>query len=173
MKPRTILIAPYSRHEDEKGGVQIFNGFDHNIRVRIEKAEAEQVILLNGTGLKSLVISVLLFFVLTVPAYAATYATWYGGVGDTCDPWKHTVTASGERFDETLLTCALPKRGFGKAYKITNLRNGKSVVVRHNDYGPGKGPRKRGVGVDLTKKAFSQIADLREGRIPIKVEAVG
>ena len=70
-------------------------------------------------------------------------------------------TQNGERFDEQAFTCALPLRlkygKSGKNYLVTNLKNGKSIEVRHNDLGPGKGPRKRGVIIDLTPAAFEAL----------------
>lgn len=70
-------------------------------------------------------------------------------------------TASGERFVESALTCALPHRQFGGWYKVTNLDNGRTVIVRHNDLGPGRGPRSKGVIIDLTPAAFDQLGGKR------------
>lgn len=63
-------------------------------------------------------------------------------------------TASGERYNEEALTCALPWRPDGREYMVYSHETGKSVVVRHNDFGPGKGPRRRGVVIDLTPAAW-------------------
>jgi rare lipoprotein A len=46
------------------------------------------------------------------------------------------LTANGERFNPHGLTAAHRKLPFGTRVKVTNLRNGKSVVVRINDRGP-------------------------------------
>jgi rare lipoprotein A len=78
-------------------------------------------------------------------------------------------TASGERFNENDFTCAMRSRDFGKYYKVTNLNNGKSVIVRHNDFGPAKKLAKQGRIIDLSRGAFSAIADLRLGVIPVEV----
>lgn len=59
-------------------------------------------------------------------------------------------TASGERFNEADLTCALPWKPDNKLYIVYSPETEKSIVVRHNDFGPGKGPRRRGVVIDLT-----------------------
>lgn len=82
-------------------------------------------------------------------------------------------TASGQKYDEGKLTCALRSRDWGGQYKVTNLSNGKSVIVRHNDYGPGRGPTKRGVVIDLSPKAFDALGARRGetwGEIKVKVE---
>jgi len=57
-------------------------------------------------------------------------AVWYG-------PGFHgRRTASGEVYDMHALTAAHPSLPFGTRVRVTNLRNGKSVVVRINDRGP-------------------------------------
>ncbi len=57
-------------------------------------------------------------------------ASWYG-------PYFHgRETATGEIFDQNELTAAHPSLPFGTYLKVTNLANGKSVVVRVNDRGP-------------------------------------
>jgi rare lipoprotein A len=45
-------------------------------------------------------------------------------------------TASGERYNPNGLTAAHRNLPFGTRLKVTNLRNGKSVIVRVNDRGP-------------------------------------
>ncbi len=51
---------------------------------------------------------------------------------------KDIRTASGERLDDNALTCAVWGPKFGTMLKVTNLENGKSIVVRCNDRGPGR-----------------------------------
>jgi rare lipoprotein A len=46
------------------------------------------------------------------------------------------ATASGELYDETLLTAAHPSLPFGSRLEVTNLENSRSVIVRVNDRGP-------------------------------------
>lgn len=109
-------------------------------------------------------------FLLPKKAHSAqTTASWYGTTGDTTDPWKHTTTANGEHFDENALTAASWGYKFGTRVKVTNLRNGKSVIVRINDRGPGKKLYRNGRIIDLTRGSFARLAALRDGVIPIKV----
>ena len=82
------------------------------------------------------------------------------------------LTATGEIYNEEDLTCAMRRRDFGKYYKITNQENGKSVIVRHNNFGPNKKLHDAGRIVDLSRKAFEQIADLDKGVIKITIEEV-
>jgi rare lipoprotein A len=62
------------------------------------------------------------------PVHAATgWASFYK---------SGRLTANGERFKPMGLTCAHRKLAFGTKLKVTNLRNGRSVIVRVNDRGP-------------------------------------
>jgi rare lipoprotein A len=81
-------------------------------------------------------------------------------------------TASGERYDENALTCAMRRRDWGTMFRVTNIETGKSVVVRLNDFGPNKKLHAKGRIVDLSKGAFNKIADLKQGVIRVKVEEV-
>ncbi len=62
--------------------------------------------------------------------YQVGTASWYGSYFDGKE------TASGEPFDMYDLTAAHPTLPLGTYVKVTNLRNGKTVVVRVNDRGP-------------------------------------
>jgi rare lipoprotein A len=62
--------------------------------------------------------------------YQVGTASWYG------DYFQGKQTASGEPFDMNDLTAAHPSLSLGTFVKVTNLRNGKVVVVRINDRGP-------------------------------------
>lgn len=97
-------------------------------------------------------------------------ASWYAQYGDNTDPWIHTTTANGDKFNENALTAASWKYPLGSIVRVTNIRNGKSVVVKCNDHGPSKRLYAKGRTMDLTKGAFSRIADLNLGVIPIKTE---
>lgn len=66
-------------------------------------------------------------------------------------------TASGERYDEGAFTCALPWKPDGAEYMVYSHQTGRSVVVRHNDRGPGRGPQAKGVVIDLTPAAWKAL----------------
>lgn len=68
-------------------------------------------------------------------------------------------TASGEMMDATELTAAHPKLPFGTRVKVTNQRNGRSVVVRINDRGPFVHSRI----IDLSKAAAQQLSFVSSG----------
>jgi len=62
--------------------------------------------------------------------YQVGTASWYG------DYFQGRETASGEPYDMHDLTAAHPTLPLGSFVKVTNLRNGRSVVLRVNDRGP-------------------------------------
>lgn len=84
------------------------------------------------------------------------------------DKFNGRKTASGEIFSNSKLTAANKTLPFGTKVKITNIKNGKSVVVRIND----RGPFVKGRAFDLSKAAFSEIANIKSGVIPVKYEIV-
>ena len=63
-------------------------------------------------------------------AYQVGTASWYG------EWFQGKPTASGEPFNMRDFTAAHPSLPLGTFVKVTNLRNGKAVVVRINDRGP-------------------------------------
>jgi len=77
-------------------------------------------------------------------------------------------TASGERFDQSANTAAHKKLPFGTKVKVTNVKNGKSVIVRIND----RGPFIRGRIIDLSRSAFSSIGNTSTGVIDVKIKVV-
>ncbi|GBL53483.1 rare lipoprotein A [Pseudomonas citronellolis] len=77
-------------------------------------------------------------------------------------------TASGERFDQHALTAAHRSLPFGTRLKVTNLDNGRSVVVRVND----RGPFGRGRIIDLSRAAAERLNMLRSGTAPVRLEAI-
>jgi rare lipoprotein A len=75
-------------------------------------------------------------------------------------------TASGEPYRGVLLTAAHRTFPFGTRLRVTNVRNGRSVVVRVNDRGPFH-PRRI---VDLSRAAAAEIGIVHRGRAPVRVE---
>jgi rare lipoprotein A len=62
--------------------------------------------------------------------YQIGTASWYGSY------FQGRATASGEPYDMYDLTAAHPTLPMGSWVRVTNLRNGRAVVVRINDRGP-------------------------------------
>lgn len=99
-------------------------------------------------------------------------ASWYSVESCRKEGTSGTYTASGDRFYNEGMTCAMRSYKFGGIYKVTNTNNGKSVIVGHNDFGPNKRLHDQGRIVDLSKGAFAEIADLKQGVIPVIIEAI-
>lgn len=84
------------------------------------------------------------------------------------DKFNGKKTASGEIFDNDKLTAANMRLPFGSKVEITNLRTGKSVIVRVND----RGPFHKSRSFDLSKAAYMAIGDLKHGTMPIEYEII-
>lgn len=81
---------------------------------------------------------------------------------------QNKKTASGELYKHSLKTAAHRELPFGSKVKVTNVGNGKSVVVKVND----RGPFVRGRIIDLSKSAFSSIASTSLGLISVEIEVI-
>lgn len=104
----------------------------------------------------------ILLLTITANVNAAT-ASWYG------NPFHGRLTASGERYNMNELTCASNSHKMGTKLKVTNKANGKSVVVRVNDTG---GFKKYGRTLDLSKRAFSDIASTKQGIAKVSIQVL-
>ena len=88
--------------------------------------------------------------------------SWYGAA------FHDRPTASGERFDSEAFTMAHPTLPFGTQVKVTNLRNGRTVVVRVNDRGPFVGKRI----ADLSRAAAAQLGMMKRGVAKARIEVL-
>ncbi len=82
----------------------------------------------------------------------------------TEDEW----TASGERFNTHAMTAAHPTLPFGTRLRVTNVTNGRSVVVRIND----RGPYVPGRVVDLSESAAESLGMVERGIVKVKLDVV-
>lgn len=98
----------------------------------------------------------------TVDAKKTSYASYYH------DKFNGRKTASGEVFDNSKLTAAHRTLPFGTEIRVTNLNNGKEVIVSINDRGPFHSSR----ALDMSKAAFDEIGDTDKGTIPVEYEIV-
>ena len=90
-------------------------------------------------------------------------ASWYG-------PKFHgRLTASGEVFNQNALTAAHPSLRFGTRVKVTNLNNGRSVIVRIND----RGPYTKGRIIDVSAAAARSLGMIRSGVARVRVTILG
>lgn len=89
-------------------------------------------------------------------------ASWYG------DRFQGRRTASGEAFNQYALTAAHRSLPFGTRLRVTNVKNGKAVIVKVNDRGPFVGNRV----LDLSKEAAARINMLMSGIAKVQVEVL-
>lgn len=92
------------------------------------------------------------------------FATYYARVLDGRE------TASGRTFDNDHLVAAHPRYPFGTKVRVTNLRNGRSVVVTVVDRGPVRRARASGVIIDLSRAAAERLDFIEEGRARVRLE---
>jgi rare lipoprotein A len=79
-----------------------------------------------------------------------------------------TKTANGEKFDPSELTAASPNLPFGTRLRVTNVSNGRSVVVRVND----RGPFVPGRVVDVSYSAAETLGMVGRGTAKVKLDVV-
>jgi len=101
-------------------------------------------------------------FTLTIQAQSDGKASYYS------NGLHGRRMSNGERYDRNAFTCAHRTLPFGTRLKITNPRNGKSVIVRVTD----RGPFVRGRVVDLSYAAARELGTLASGVAYVKVELV-
>jgi peptidoglycan lytic transglycosylase len=90
------------------------------------------------------------------------HASWYG------DDFARRPTASGERFDPEKLTGAHRTLPLGSRVRVTNLLNGRSVLVTITD----RGPYARRRAIDLSYGAARALGMLRRGVTRVRIELV-
>jgi rare lipoprotein A len=90
-------------------------------------------------------------------------ASWYG------EAFNRRKTSNGEWFDMTRLTAAHPTLPLPSYVKVTNLDNGREVVVRVNDRGPFVGTRV----IDLSKRTAEVLEFKGRGKANVRVQYIG
>jgi len=98
------------------------------------------------------------------PHYRATgLASWYG------DDFHGRLTANREVFDHDGISAAHPTMPLPSYARVTNLSNGRSLIVRVNDRGPYHGNRI----IDVSRRAADFLGFRTSGTAWVKVEYVG
>lgn len=105
-----------------------------------------------------ILISLLLFSQSNFPQFGK--ASFYA------DKFEGKLTASGEKYKHNSMTAAHKSLAFGTKLKVTNLTNGKSVVVTINDRGPYVDDRI----IDVSRKAASKLDFIEIGIVDVKIE---
>ena len=102
------------------------------------------------------------------PSYDSNYdrtgtASWYG------HPFHGRPTANGERYDMNEVTAAHPTLPLPSRVRVTNLENGRQLVLRVND----RGPFIDGRLIDVSRRAAQLLGFHREGLTEVRVEYLG
>lgn len=87
-------------------------------------------------------------------------ASWYG------PGFQGQETSNGDTFDQKKMTAAHPSLPMGTEAKVTNLENGKKVMVRIND----RGPYAEGRAIDLSSAAANKLEMKGDGTTQVKIE---
>jgi rare lipoprotein A len=90
-------------------------------------------------------------------------ASWYG------DAFHGRKTANGEIYDMQQLSAAHPTMPLPSYAKVTNLKNGNSIIVRVND----RGPYAHGRIIDMSKRAAQMLDYTGTGVAQVRVQYVG
>ncbi|GGK55351.1 septal ring lytic transglycosylase RlpA family protein [Salinarimonas ramus] len=99
------------------------------------------------------------------PSYSSVgVASWYG------DAFHGRLTANGEIFDRHALSAAHPTMPLPSYARVTNLENGRSVILRVNDRGPFAGGERT---IDVSRRASEVLGFRRDGLAQVRVDYVG
>jgi rare lipoprotein A len=93
----------------------------------------------------------------------------YGQASFYSNSFNGKKTASGEIFSQAKLTCACNVLPLGTWIRVTNLRNGRTVVVKTNDR---LHPRMKRI-IDLSRAAAVKLGYVSTGLTRVKVEVLG
>lgn len=98
------------------------------------------------------------------PNYDETgIGSWYG------EQFHGRATANGEVFDLNEVTAAHPTLPMPSLARVTNLENGRSIVVRVND----RGPYANGRVIDLSRRSAQLLGYERQGTAKVRVQYIG
>jgi rare lipoprotein A len=97
---------------------------------------------------------------LPAPFSQVGVASWYG------PNFNRKPTAQGERYDMNALTAAHRTLPLNTLVRVTNLENGRTVIVRINDRGPYAGDRI----IDLSAKAARELGMTKDGVARVRIE---
>ncbi|MBP5446646.1 MAG: septal ring lytic transglycosylase RlpA family protein [Treponema sp.] len=121
---------------------------------------------------KSLLFLALILSLLAADVFASAALSVYKSSAVAsyyADKYHGRKTSNGEVFNMYDLTAAHKTLPFNTKVKVTNLSNGKSVIVRIND----RGPFVKGREIDLSKAAAVKIGMIKSGTAKVSLEIIG
>ena len=93
-------------------------------------------------------------------------ASWYG------PGFEGNETASGEIFNQREMVAAHRSLPLGSVVRVTNLENGRRVVLRVIDRGPYGRNYRKGTIIDVSRGAARRLGFIRDGLVSVRVEVV-
>jgi rare lipoprotein A len=121
------------------------------------------------TMICQLTLSIVLIITLQQTAIGVAFANAQSGIASIYSTDSGSKTASGVRLNPGALTAAHRSLPFGSKVRVTNHRNGRSVVVTIND----RGPFVRGRIIDLTPAAAQALGILGLASVTIESKTMG
>jgi peptidoglycan lytic transglycosylase len=116
--------------------------------------------------MKQVIVAIVVALAIVGSAQIAAAQSEEGTANFYGDKFQGKKTASGEVFDKDGLTAAHKKLPFGTKVKVTNVDNGKSVVVTVNDRMAATNP----AVIDVTRRAAEELDFAKAGKAKVKVE---
>lgn len=111
-----------------------------------------------------------IFITLSIPMFTIAQSGFQqeGKASFYADKFDGRTTASGEKYSHQKATCAHLNLPFGTLIKVTNIENGKYVVVRVNDRGPFAPDRI----IDLSRSAAEKLDFIGKGVAEVRIEVL-
>jgi len=110
--------------------------------------------------------TIVVLAVLGVATIVAAQTSEEGVANFYSDKFQGKKTSSGEVYDKDGLTASHKKLPYGTKVKVTNVENGKSVVVTINDRMKSSNP----AVIDLTRRAAEELGFAKAGKAKVKLE---
>lgn len=145
----TLVSSQSEINDRQKASIQKDSIKKNKITTEIQEKKTDSLVALLG-----------IFKPFKKEAHASYYADKFNG----------KRTTSGRKFDNNKYTAAHKKLPFGTKVRVTNEKNGKSVIVEITDRGPFVKSRE----IDLSKRAFMDITSNKgSGGMVVTIEIMG
>lgn len=118
--------------------------------------------------MKNKLATAILYLAFTGGVWSAPVLAEEGMAVHYSDIFQGRPTANGDIFDQQSMTAASKRLPFGTKVKVTNLENGKSVVVTINDR---MASRNRNI-IDVSRRAAQELGFEKQGTVRVNVEPI-
>lgn len=153
-----VVASTHNLQKESNSSSKLFKNFNEEKNKNNELSSAENIrnnYIEQLTGVKSEPVQI-------AHSAGSGKASWYG-------PGFHgRLTANGERYNQNAMTAAHRSLPFGTRVRVTNVNNGRSVVVRIND----RGPFIRGRVIDVSAAAAHNLGMVHHGVVPVRLQVL-